>query len=491
MISRSWFVRPMLCAAFVGSIALATFSPTPSRAVTSSDLIATFIGTGVAGTAGDGGPAIQAQLQNDGSGSGPILGIGYYTTASGDTDVFTTSGCQVRRVDKSGIISSLLAACNDRANGIGVDPRNGNVYYSGERSCKVWLLKRNLDQTYASTPIAVAGTGTCTVVGNGVVSGIATTINLEPLYTVSVDADGNVYVPEWYGLRLRMVAPDADGVVDGTGEQMVTLAGLGPNAGYLYKPTVATAFKDPSSGSTHVYFAAAGNQIFATDTLPCGAGTTKPACTATQIAGIGSGYGGDGGPASAAQFAGGVSQLWGLSTDGSGNLYVADNGNCRLRRIVPGADNILTGASDEIITTIAGNGTCGVSGDQGLATSAQISDDSYAVAVTPDASKLYLIDSNRARIMYQNVDTDHDGYGDALEKALGKNPAVYCATMRADVDSDSNVTSADQNLVASNSGPVPPKPARYDQNNPPDNYINVIDLQIQGRQLGRNISSCP
>ncbi len=81
------------------------------------------------------------------------------------------------------------------------------------------------------------------------------------------------------------------------------------------------------------------------------------------VAGVGSneGFYGDGGPALAA----GLSAPRGLAIDGAGNLFVADAGNSRIRRVAP----------DGIITTVAGGGTNGASGEGGPATAATIQPD--------------------------------------------------------------------------------------------------------------------
>ena len=121
----------------------------------------------------------------------------------------------------------------------------------------------------------------------------------------------------------------------------------------------------------------------------------------TRIAGTArSGYSGDGGPAINAQLRldsvmritsdlgaiGGGPLPPGIATDNTGNVYVADNGNSRIRRISP----------DGIITTVAGNGTTGFSGDAGPATSAQLSA-VFGLAVDA-AGNLWIADSVANRI---------------------------------------------------------------------------------------------
>src|SRR5260370_312468 len=95
------------------------------------------------------------------------------------------------------------------------------------------------------------------------------------------------------------------------------------------------------------------------------------------IAGNGSaGFSGDGGAGTSAQ----LNLPGGIAVDSSGNLYIADGGNHRVRKL-----------SNGIMTTVAGNGTAGYAGDNGAATSAQLND---PVGVAVDsAGNLYIADA--------------------------------------------------------------------------------------------------
>ncbi|HVX63285.1 MAG TPA: DUF4214 domain-containing protein, partial [Pirellulales bacterium] len=104
----------------------------------------------------------------------------------------------------------------------------------------------------------------------------------------------------------------------------------------------------------------------------------------TTVAGNGlTGFNGDGGPATAAEF----DNPTGISVDSSGNLFIADSGNNRIREV-----NLATG----IITTVAGNGTAGFSGDGGPAAEAELSRPN-GIAVD-SSGDLFIADSSNNRI---------------------------------------------------------------------------------------------
>jgi uncharacterized protein (TIGR03437 family) len=166
---------------------------------------------------------------------------------------------------------------------------------------------------------------------------------------VAVDANSNVYMADQNGPEIRKVT------TDGTINVIVP--------GY-YASSIQV------DGAGNVYFAS-GAAVY----------KVSPAGNMTTIAGGTSGYGGDGGLATAAKLA---SPL-GLALDGSQNIYIADTNNCRVREITP----------DGKIQTIAGNSTCATTGDNSPASSAQLN---YPQSVAVDSSgNIYIGEEYRIR----------------------------------------------------------------------------------------------
>ena len=91
------------------------------------------------------------------------------------------------------------------------------------------------------------------------------------------------------------------------------------------------------------------------------------------------GYSGDGGKGTAAQ----LYYPAGVALDSSGNLFIADTSNCRVRKVV---------ISSNTISTYAGNGTCGYTGDGALATGAEVNSPNGVVA--DSSGNLFIADTN-------------------------------------------------------------------------------------------------
>ena len=133
--------------------------------------------------------------------------------------------------------------------------------------------------------------------------------------------------------------------------QISTVAG-----GAVLLPTPVPAANASFPAPVAVAVDASGNFYFTAENCVFKVDSTR---TLTRIAGVAvAGYSGDGGPATSAR----LSSPLGLAVDTAGNLYVADNGNVVIRKV----------AANGIITTFAGNGTRGYSGDGGPATAAQL-----------------------------------------------------------------------------------------------------------------------
>jgi uncharacterized protein (TIGR03437 family) len=227
-----------------------------------------------------------------------------------------------------------------------------------------------------STPVSVlttvVGTGTFGYNGENVPAVAASITN--PSGTMFFDGGGNFYFADFNGVRVRKVA--ATGLITTVaGNGVVGFAGDGGKAtdAQLNQPRAALA---DSNGN--VYILDAGNQRIRRVTAETGVITTVAGTGAT-------GFGGDGGPATQAQF--NFGGLGALAFDAAGNLFIADSNNNRIRRLA-----IDTGA----ITTVVGTGTAGFSGDGGLATAAQLRSPQSLYFDTD--GNLYFADSGNFRI---------------------------------------------------------------------------------------------
>jgi sugar lactone lactonase YvrE len=207
--------------------------------------------------------------------------------------------------------------------------------------------------------------------GGGVSDGVpATQANLIGLGDLVSDAAGNLYVSDAWSNRIRMVAPDG------------TISTIVGNAGVGFSGDGGSAASAKISGPTGLVRDAAGNLYFA-DAHNHRVRRIGVDGVITTIAGNGADAdAGDGGQALAAS----LMSPSGLGIDAAGNLYVADALANRVRKI----------ATDGTITTVAGNGTVGYSGDYGPATSAQLSRPS-GIDVDADG-KLYIADLNNGAV---------------------------------------------------------------------------------------------
>lgn len=194
--------------------------------------------------------------------------------------------------------------------------------------------------------------------------------------------NGSLYIADSGQHRVRKVA-----LAEGNVPIITTVAGTGTAGGTGDGgPAVAAALNTPTS----VAFDSVGNMVI-TEALANRIRMVTPSGIISTIAGTGvAGFGGDGGPAGAALLKNPVNAVF----DVMGNLFIADFGNFRIRRLDAGTGHI---------TTVAGVGTPGYSGDGGAAISAELNNPSSLVF--DKAGNLLFADSLSHAIRMINAST--------------------------------------------------------------------------------------
>ena len=399
-----------------GNVYVADASNHRMRRIDASGTITTVAGGGEPGAGGDGGPATMAQLFDP---RGVAVGT------AGNLYIADYRNRRVRRIDASGTVSTFAGTAERGYGGDGgpatesvltgpagatVDAA-GNVYIADAWDNRV----RRIDPSGRIT--TVAGTGEPGYGGDG---GPAAEASLYAPWGVALDSAGSVYVAEVGNDRVRRIDPSG---------RITTVAGTGdPGYGGDGGPATDASLNAPGGVAVD-----AGGNLYVGDASNHRVRRIDPSGTITTVAGTGEpGYGGDGGPAAAAE----LYSPDGVAVDAAGNLYIADTGNHRVRRVDPGGT----------ITTVAGTGLRGFWGDGRPATEA---DFTAPYGVTADAGgNLYIADSfnHRVRRVHPSglietvAGTGERGYGGdggpATEALLDAPPAVA-------VDAAGNVYLAD------------------------------------------------
>jgi len=340
-----------------GNIYVADAASSRVRKIALDGSIQTFAGTGTAGFSGDGGSATSAALNQP-------YGIAF--DHFGNLYIADLGNARVRKVTSDGTIQTVagggaLPATSQAQGGPAtsaqlMQPRNvtidtaGNLYISDFGANQVYSVATN------GTLTLVAGNGMAGFSGDGMGALVG---QLNAPAGLAVDATGSVYIADSGNNRVRKVSsgviitvfntPTPTGLaLDSTGTLYIAASGY---FGTLSQqiPSVTSAV-DVAVDRLGDLFASSGANVLE---IPAGgAVTTLAGSGATQN------FGGDNGPATAAQ----LNSPSSVAMDSSGNWYIADTSNNRIRMVTPAG----------VISTIAGTGAAGLTGDNGPAIKAQL-----------------------------------------------------------------------------------------------------------------------
>jgi YVTN family beta-propeller protein len=264
---------------------------------------------------------------------------------------------KVRVVDPNGNISTIAGT---GVAGFSGDGGNASLAKLNHPTSVVWSGERNLlyiadysnarvraVDTFSASHIitTIAGNGTQSLFGDGAA---ATSAEVGNPYAVAVDAAGNEYVADNADNAIRKV--DVTGVISrvaGTG-----IAGYSGNGGAAANAQLSGPRGVVLNSAGDIFISDTGNNVIRKVDHSTG--------VITPVAGNGrAGFSGDNGAATSAM----INTPRSLAVDAAGNLYIADTANNRVRK---------WNQSTHAITTFAGSGTAGFSGDGGLASAAKL-----------------------------------------------------------------------------------------------------------------------
>ena len=386
--------------------------------IVSGGIISTIAGDGTPGYSGDGGLAAEARI-------GSARGLAFDT--HGNLFVADSSNNVIRKI-AGGVITTVAGSGVQGSSGVGGPPLNLQLF--GPADVAIDPAGRlYIADTWNGRVLSVAA-GVSSVVSTGGAP-----------YGLSLDATGNLYIADFAG--------QLDEVSNGILVPVVRGIGAPCCAGNLSDNGLA--LNAQLAGPTGPALDSAG-ALFIADS---GHNSIRKVANGiiTTVAGNGSqGYSGDNGAATAAQ----LTSPSGVAVDTAGNLYIADTYN-----------NVIREVSGGIITTVAGGGSQTDPVFSGPATSAALS---YPYGVTLDAAgNLYIADAgnNLVRKVSQGIISTVAGNGTAgysgdnglataatLRMTYSYNRDVYCGGIAVDAAGSLYIADCQNNVVRKVSGGI-------------------------------------
>ena len=432
--------------------------------IVTAQTIYTCFGNGMVGSAGDGGPASAAQLSAPVAIAADAIGNLYVADAG-------TGGYRVRKIDRRGYIYTHAGTGISGYSGDGGPATNaqfktpasltfdnfGNMYIADANDHRI----RKIDTTGMITTIA--GTGVFGYSGDG---GPATNAQINnPIQLLWENRTGYLLISDQSNHVVRKI--DRDGVITtiaGTG--FLGYSGdAGPATNATLNKPVGLAFDTIGNLYIGEFFNHTIRKIDTNGIITTFAGT-----------GI-SGFSGDGGPASVAL----VNRPCYIAIDDIGNLYFSDQTNARIRKITPSG----------IISTIAGTGVRGFSGDGGAATSAMIHSTAGIYIANNCSSNILIADqsNHRVRVITNNYNPPafSAGHTQSLDACRDSTTAINSLLTVIETDVNQELTwsvlqppangtlLADYNTL-STGGAVSPMGLTY---TPSTGYVGADSFRVQ------------
>ena len=280
------------------------------------------------------------------------------TDAVGNVYVADRMNNKIRKITPNGFVSTLAGSTSGFADGVGTGAKFNNPYgVTTDASGNVYVADTDNNKIRKITPNGTVSTLAGTT--QGFTNGTGTVAQFNNPHGVATDLNGNVYVADLGNDKIRKITPNGD---------VTTFAGT--TDGYLDGAGTVAEFTTPIAVATDK-----NGNVYVVDYSKVRKIT--PSGVVTTLAGSISGF---------AEGVGTVAKFWqpnGISTDLNGNVYVADTGNKKIRKITPSGD----------VTTFAGT-------TQGFTDGAGTVAKFYTPSgVTTDASgNVYVADTNNNKI---------------------------------------------------------------------------------------------